>query len=80
MESPTAASAAATVMTKNTATCPSILLRVLENVTNVRFTPFNISSIPIKITIVFLRRVTARPPRTKRNAPKHNNISDCSII
>src|SRR5689334_8673719 len=54
--SPTAASAAATVMTKTTNTCPAIPYTLLS-ATNVRFTAFSMSSTHMKITIA-LRRVS----------------------
>src|SRR6185369_4030603 len=50
---PTAASAAATAITKNTITCPSTACWLRANVTNVRFTAFSMSSIAMKMTIRF---------------------------
>src|SRR4029453_12935418 len=60
--SPTAASAAATVITKKTITCPPIEPRLRASATNVRFTAFSMSSIAMKITRMFRRTSTPAGP------------------
>jgi hypothetical protein len=55
--SPIAASAAATVMTKNTKTCPFVDPKNDENDTNTRFTEFSINSMHMK-TIIALRLIS----------------------
>ena len=70
---PTAASAAATVRTKKTKTCPLSLPRKLENDTSDRFIAFSINSIHIKITIAFLRTRTPTTPMLKSTALKTRN-------
>ena len=67
MASPTAASAAATVITKKTITCPSIEPRLRANATKLRLTAFSISSIAMKMTIT-LRRIEHARPRRSRTA------------
>ena len=57
--SPTAASAAATVITKNTKTCPAELPKKDEKVTNDIFIALSINSIHIKIIIAL--RLTNTP-------------------
>src|SRR5271157_1642313 len=66
MAKPTAASAAATTITKNTKMCPSSDFSWAANATNVRFTPFSISSIERKIVMILrlIRNpVTPQPNR-----------------
>src|SRR5581483_6014965 len=58
--SPTAASAAATVITKKTITCPSREPRLRASATNVRLTAFSISSIAMKMMMTFRRTRTPR--------------------
>src|SRR5690606_21656957 len=70
--SPTAASAAATVITKNTNTCPSIPT-ARESATKARFTAFSISSMHRKSTIAFRRNTTPAVPIVNRIADR---ISD----
>ena len=66
---PTAASAAAIVITKNTITWPSGLLLNLENATKLILIAFSINSTDINKTIKFRR--------SKRPAmPKENKIAD----
>src|SRR5579885_178197 len=67
MASPTAASAAATTMTKNTNTCPLRWCHCAAKATNDRFTPFSISSIDMKM-VMMLRLI--RNPIT----PQENRI------
>src|ERR1051326_1463564 len=67
--SPTAASAAATVITKKTKTCPATPY-TCENATKLRFTAFNISSTHMK-TMIALRRVrTPTTPIVNKTAEK----------
>src|SRR4029079_6543167 len=70
--SPTAASAAATVMTKKTKTCPATPY-TCANATEVRFTALSISSTHMK-TMIALRRVsTPTTPIMNRTALKNND-------
>src|SRR5205814_4464607 len=62
MARPTAASAAATVITKKTITCPSIEPRLRANATNVRLMAFSMSSIAMKMTMMFRRTSTPTVP------------------
>ncbi len=64
--SPTAASAAATVIMKKTKIWPSIEFSCRENVINARFTAFSINSIHIKITMAFLLIKTPTAPIENR--------------
>src|SRR6266516_583007 len=64
---PTAASAAATAITKNTNTCPPGPM-LCARATNVRFTALSISSTHMKITIALRRRSTPSTPSVKRTA------------
>ena len=63
---PMAASAAATVIIKNTKTWPFIVPRNDEKAINTRFTEFSISSIHIKTIMTFLRTRTPITPIVKR--------------
>ena len=67
---PTAASAAATVMTKNTKICPLEVPKNAENDTNDKFIEFSISSIHINMTIAFLLIKTPITPIENNNALK----------
>ena len=67
---PTATSAAATAITKNTATWPSIFWWYLAKAMNARFAAFNISSMDIKIKITFRRITTPMMPMMNRTALK----------
>ena len=62
---PTAASAAATAIIKNTKACPFWFPRYDENVINTRFTEFNISSIHMNTIIAFLLIRTPITPIVK---------------
>lgn len=77
---PTAASAAATVITIKTNICPCILPRNEENATNVRFIELSINSMHIKIIIAFLRTKTPITPVMNKIAAtikyKFNDIID----
>ena len=59
---PTATSAAATAIIKNTNTCPSPSLLKVEKAANNRFTALSINSIDIKTIIAFLRYKTPKTP------------------
>src|SRR3954471_19104223 len=76
MARPTAASAAATVMTKNTNTCPATPY-VWANATNVRFTALSISSTHMKMMIA-LRRVST-PMTPIVNSTTEKNSDSASI-
>ena len=62
MAKPTATSAAATAMIKNTNTCPDASLCNVENATNNKLTAFNISSIHIKTMMAFRLAITPTAP------------------
>src|SRR6185312_13083143 len=75
--SPTAASAAATVITKKTNTCPPTPY-CCANATKVRLTAFSISSTHMN-TMIALRRIsTPNTPITNRTAEK--NSASASIL
>lgn len=59
---PTATSAAATAIIKNTKTCPLLSDKKLENATNSKFTAFNINSIDIKIIMALRLKSTPKTP------------------
>src|SRR3954468_21904870 len=69
MARPTAASAAATVMTKNTNTWPATPYTCAK-ATKARFTALSISSTHMKMMIAFRRVSTPTTPMTKRTAEK----------
>src|SRR5713226_2615988 len=71
MPSPTAASAAASVMMKMANTCPSADPTSRENATRLMFTAFSISSIDIKIMITFRRVTTPIAPIVNSTMPSH---------
>ena len=60
--SPTATSAAATIITINTYICPSILPNTLEKAMKARLTAFNINSMDMKMTMAFLLVKTPNTP------------------
>jgi hypothetical protein len=68
MARPTAASAAATVITKKTITCPSTAANCRPAATKVRFTAFSMISIDSRIVITLRRRNTPAVPMTNRMA------------
>jgi hypothetical protein len=68
MARPTAASAAATAITKNTKICPAGFPRNEEKATKVRLTEFNIISIDINMIITFLLVSTPIVPRINKKA------------
>src|SRR6266850_3261558 len=67
MARPTAASAAATAITKKTKTCPPIP-RLCASATNVRFTALSMSSTHMKITIALRRNSTPATPSVNSTA------------
>src|ERR1041384_2830413 len=67
MARPTAASAAATAMTKNTKTCPPNP-RLCASATNVRFTALSMSSTHMKMMITLRRNSTPATPSTNSTA------------
>src|SRR5215467_6033018 len=72
MARPTAASAAATVITKNTNTWPAAPY-ACANAMNVRFTAFSISSTHMKTMIAFRRMSTPKTPITNSTAEKNRD-------
>src|SRR5438477_11958722 len=75
---PTAASAAATVMTKNTNTCPATPYACAK-ATNVRFTALSISSTHMKMMIAFRRMSTPTTPIVNRAAEKKSDSASIGI-
>lgn len=67
---PTAASAAATAITKNTNSCPIELPRYDENVTKVKFAELSINSMHIKTIMAFRLIKTPATPIVKSAALK----------
>ena len=68
MASPTATSAAAIVITKNTMICPSAAPWARPKATNARFAAFSMSSMDMKITSGFRRTRTPTTPMVNRIA------------
>src|ERR1035441_2972577 len=68
MASPTAASTAATTITKNAIRWPLIDLFWYENVTKLRFTAFSISSMDMNTVITLRRNTKPATPNTNRMA------------
>src|SRR5437762_10871560 len=79
MARPTAASAAATVMTKKTNTCPATPY-VCANATNVRFTALSISSTHMKMMIAFRRVSTPTTPIVKSTAEKKSDSASIDVL
>src|SRR5438093_6355119 len=79
MASPTAASAAATAMTKKTNTCPP-RPRFCASATNVRFTAFSMSSTHMKITIALRRSST--PARSEEHTSELQSLTNlvCRLL
>src|ERR1700722_9533694 len=71
MPSPTAASAAASVMIKMANACPSAEPTSRENATRLMFTAFNMSSTDIKMMITFRRVTTPITPIVNSTMPSH---------
>jgi hypothetical protein len=65
---PTAASAAATVITKKTRTCPSNEPSSRDKATNAKLTAFNISSMDMNMISMFRLTKTPKTPMVKRTA------------
>src|SRR5579872_3908969 len=68
MARPTAASAAATTITKNTNTCPLSWCQWLAKATKLRFTPLSINSMAMKMVMMFRFSRNAETPRQNRIA------------
>src|SRR5690349_19093533 len=79
MARPTAASAAATVMTKKTNTCPATPY-VCANAMNVRFTALSISSTHMKMMIALRRVSTPTTPIVNRTAEKKSDSASIGRI
>src|ERR1043165_3552757 len=79
MARPTAASAAATVMTKNTNTCPATPY-VCANAMKVRFTALSISSTHMKMMIALRRVSTPTTPIVNRTAEKKSDSASIDRI
>src|SRR5665213_2892620 len=71
MPSPTAASAAASVMIKIANTCPSAEPTSREKATRLMFTAFNINSMDIRMMITFRRVTTPMMPIVKSIMPRN---------
>src|SRR3954463_1997491 len=79
MASPTAASAAATVMTKKTNTCPATPY-VCANAMNVRFTALSMSSTHMKMMIALRRVSTPTTPIVNRTAEKKSDSASIDHV
>src|SRR5215213_7892376 len=79
MARPTAASAAATVITKNTKTCPATPY-VCANAMNVRFTALSISSTHMKMMMALRRVSTPTTPIVNRTAEKKSDSASIDRI
>src|ERR1043166_4264117 len=77
---PTAASAAATVITMNTNNWPETSRKKLENATNVRFTAFNISSMHMNIEITLRLIITPTTPIVNSTADSARYHESCGTI
>src|SRR5438105_13862277 len=77
---PTAASAAATVMTMKTNNCPVTSRKKLENATNVRFTAFSINSIHINIEMTLRLIITPTTPIVNSTAESAKYHESCGTI
>src|ERR1043166_8463065 len=76
---PTAASAAATVITKKTNTCPATPY-ACANATKLRFTALSISSTHMKMMIALRRVSTPTTPITNRTAEKNSDSASISDL
>lgn len=70
MARPTATSAAATAMMKNTKTCAEELPHTVEKATMSRFTALSISSMHMNFMMAFLRNITPNAPMLNRAAER----------
>src|ERR1044071_7434087 len=77
---PTAASAAATVITMKTNNCPDRSRKKLENATNVRFTAFSISSMHINIEMTLRFTITPTTPIVNSTAERARYHETCGTI
>ena len=68
--SPTATSAAATAIEKNTKTCPSASWWNVEKATNNKFTAFSMISIDMKTMMAFLLYNTPKTPMQNRSTDR----------
>src|ERR1051325_11144482 len=80
MPKPTAASAAATVITMKTNNWPDRSRKKLENATNVRFTAFSISSMHINIEMTFRLIMTPMTPIVNSRAESARYHESCGTI
>src|ERR1051325_3310932 len=76
---PTAASAAATVITKKTKTCPATPY-TCANATKLRFTALSISSTHMKMMIAFRRVSTPTTPITNSTAEKKSDSASIGFL
>src|SRR5437588_8816434 len=77
---PTAASAAATVMTIKTSNCPVTSRKKLEKATKVRFTAFSISSIHMNIEMTLRLIITPTTPIVNSTADSARYHESCGVI
>src|SRR6185437_4056839 len=77
---PTAASAAATVITMNTNNWPVTSRKKLENATNVRFTAFSISSMHMNIEMTLRLIITPTTPIVNSTAESAKYHESCGVI
>src|ERR1043165_8822536 len=77
---PTAASAAATVITMKTNNWPLTSRKKLENATNVRFTAFSISSMHINIEMTLRLIMTPTTPMVNSTAESARYHESCGTI
>src|SRR5882724_2045037 len=77
---PTAASAAATVITIKTNNCPETSRKKLENATKVRFTALSISSMHINIEITLRLIITPTTPIVNSTADSARYHESCGAI
>src|SRR5213594_1929826 len=77
---PTAASAAATVITMKTKSWPVTSRKKLENATNVRFTALSISSMHMNIEITLRLIITPTTPIVNSTAESAKYHESCGTI
>src|SRR5712691_4271587 len=77
---PTAASAAATVITIKTNNCPETSRKKLENATNVRFTALSINSMHMNIEITLRLTITPTTPIVKSTAESARYHESCGTM
>ena len=76
MARPTAASAAATTITKKTSTCPSRVPAARLKATKARLTPFSISSMHMRTVMTLRRRKTPRVPEPEEDQAQQDRVLD----